>query len=209
LWPAIEFSAFAWALLMPNVSTPGTQKVQGLGPFASLAAELAGKAAAGLTAMSVSDEDLGMSVGTMASSSMPSLLEQAGIRSEAQVVYAEGPLAVVRCKMLRIDLHVLLTAITSQSSVGVALGRAWGFCWDACQFFGLGRFFERVTEARVGDLAAMSMTELLSTELETAVREQMSGLKVAVTTHRAEDQAEHFFGARQRLGMPVAVGRRP
>lgn len=184
------------------------QKVQGLGPFASLAAELAGKAAAGLSAMAVRDEDLGMSVGTMASTAMPALLEQVGILSDTHVVFAEGPLAVVQCKMLRVDLRVLLTALTSQSSVGVGVGRAWGFCWDACQLFGLGAFFERATEARVGELAAMSMTQLLSGELEAAVRDQFGGLEVAVTTVRSEEQAEHFFASRQALGMPVGVGRR-
>ena len=90
-------------------------------------------------------------------------------RSQVQVVYAEGPLAVVQCKMVSVDLRVLLTALTTTSGAGVGVGRAWGFCWDVCELVGLGAFFERVTEARISALAAFGMVRLLSAELEAAV----------------------------------------
>lgn len=181
------------------------ERAKGLGPFADIAAGLVSKAAAGLAAAAVSDRDLGMSIGLMVSDALPAMLEQVGIRSEAQVVYAEGALAVVECRMTKVDLRQILSVAT-QSSLGIGMGRAWGACWDACELVGLGAFFERVTEARIGELAAFGLVQALSADLETVVRKEMDGLEVAVTTLQAERQAEHFFGARRQLGMAVAAG---
>jgi hypothetical protein len=183
------------------------QNLNHLGPLGSWAADLAGKTAAGLTKMAVSNEDLGMSVGVYACQCSTGLLQQIGVQSEAEVVYAEASLAVVQCSMVKVDLPTLVKAVTSQSEVGIGIARVWGFCWDACNAFGLGAFFERATEARIGEFAAFSMTQLLSAELEKAVREQMGGLEVAVTTVQSTEQAAHFFRARQALLLPVAVTR--
>lgn len=179
------------------------QKVVALGPLAALAADLAGKAAAGLAAAAVSDTDLGVSVGQVVTTALPSLLQPAGIRCDARVVYAEGALAVVRCHMLHVDLRELCAAIASRPGIGLSVGRLWGLCWDAFELVGLGGYFERATEARVGELAALSLTALLPAEVERAVHEEMGGLAVAVTALPAERQAEHFFDARQQLGMGV------
>lgn len=182
-----------------SVKAEVAQKVQALGPFANFAADLAGKAAAGLTAMAVSDRDVGESIGHMISESIPLLLHHVGVYAEARVVYAEGQLAVVQVRMVKVDLPVLLNTLTSKSSLGVSVGRAWGWCWDACEIVGLGAFFERATTARIGELIRFSLVQSLSAQLEQVVQEQMGGLEVAITTLPSEAEAEHFFAARQRL----------
>lgn len=105
------------------------QNLNHLGPLGSWAADLAGKTAAGLTKMAVSNEDLGMSVGMFACQCSTGLLQQIGVQSQAEVVYAEASLAVVQCSMVKVDLPTLVKAVTSQSEVGIGIARVWGFCW--------------------------------------------------------------------------------
>ena len=65
-----------------SVKAETAEKLQGLGPLAAIAADWAGKAAAGLAAATVSNTDLGMTVGEMTCLTVTPVLQQAGIQSE-------------------------------------------------------------------------------------------------------------------------------